>query len=128
MNTEHLIVRAKTLEGKWIEGYYADELYFEGESYQNCILNKNIGFAEIDPETIGRFTGLHDSDGKKIWEGDILDENGYFFSVVWDQERAKFKLQHNKRAIQYPEWNRGIMMKVVGNIHDNPEMIEGGKP
>ena len=60
--------------------------------------------------------------GKKIFEGDILSENGYLFVVVWNQPWAEFRLQHD--GYKYPEWNRGVQMEIVGNIHDNPELLK----
>ena len=72
---------------------------------------------EVDPSTVYQYTGLTDKDGKKIFEGDILNENGEHFTVVYDSNWAKFKLQY-LHAIQYPEWNRGVLMEVVGSIHD----------
>ncbi len=70
-----------------------------------------------------QFTGLTDKNGKEIYEGDILSENGYLFTVVYDTNWAKFRLQHDKKAIQYPEWNRGIEMEIIGNIFETPELI-----
>ena len=69
---------------------------------------------------------MTDKNGTKIFEGDILDENGYCFEVIFEQKWAKFKLQHDKKSIQYPEWNRGVLMSVIGNRFDNPELMKGG--
>ena len=80
---------------------------------------------EVIPETVGQFTGLKDINGKKIFEGDILEEEpGYYFEVIWSVECAKLKLQWRTKAIQYPEWNRGVNMTVIGNIHDNKELFK----
>ena len=84
---------------------------------------KNI--YDVDPATVGQYTGLHDKNGKEIYEGDILEEGpGYYFEVTWSNEWAKFKLQWRTKGYQYPEWNRGVEMAVIGNIHDNPELLE----
>lgn len=68
-----------------------------------------------------RFTGLRNEDGDEIYEGDILKED-QLFQVVWDAQWAKFKLQ-SIGNIQYPEWNRGVKMVIVGNIFENPELL-----
>ena len=116
-------------DNKWYVGYYGktvrnniDIIYIDtipeikswGSTQEHII---------IIPETVGQFTGKTDKNGKEIFEGDILSEEGYLFIVVFDSEYAKFKLQHIG-AIQYPEWNRGVRMEIIGNIHDNHELIK----
>lgn len=118
-----ILFKAKRIsDGKWIEGsliVYPD---------QTTGIVYDIGDIEgmrkevVRPETVCQYTGLTDKDGKKIFEGDILNENGEHFTVVYDSNWAKFKLQY-LHAIQYPEWNRGVLMEVVGSIHDG----EGGQ-
>lgn len=82
---------------------------------------------EVNLDTIGQYTGLVNQSNTMLFEGDILDESGYKFVVKFDQKWAKFKLQHNKTAIQYPEWNRGVLIRLIGNIYDNPELLDGGE-
>lgn len=118
-----ILFKAKRIsDGKWIEGsliVYPD---------QTTGIVYDIGDIEgmrkevVRPETVCQYTGLTDRNGKKIFEGDILNENGEHFTVVYDSNWAKFKLQY-LHAIQYPEWNRGVLMEVVGSIHDG----EGGQ-
>ncbi len=88
------------------------------------IVNKWINGEEQNYELM-QYTGLNDKNGKEIYEGDILEEGeGYYFEVVWEKQWAKFKLQWKNKAYQYPEWNRGINMQVIGNIYDNPELLQ----
>ena len=122
-----ILFRAKRIyNGEWVEGYY---LYYSHMGKVEHIIVTEVPqiyskMHTVIPETVGQYTGLTDKNGKKIFEGDILDENGHLFTVAYDQKWAKFKLFHDSKAIQYPEWNRGVLMKVIGNIHDNPELLE----
>lgn len=110
--------------GEWVYGYV----------YKDALIGCNIlqtkpclAAIMVDPSTAGQYTGLKDKNGREIFEGDILEEEpGYYFEVIWSVECAKFKLQWRTKAIQYPEWNRGVNMTVIGNRWDNPELLKEG--
>ena len=117
--------RGKRLDnGEWVYGYV----------YKDALIGCNIlqtkpclAAIMVDPSTAGQYTGLKDKNGREIYEGDILEEEpGYYFEVIWSVECAKFKLQWRTKAIQYPEWNRGVNMTVIGNRWDNPELLKEG--
>lgn len=81
---------------------------------------------EVDRETVGQFSGLTDKNGKKIFEGDVLlvsdtdtaiveyDETAAMFMTVFGYAEGDFTSLCN----QYPD------IKIIGNIHDNPELLE----
>ena len=93
---------------------------------------------EVDPSTVGQYTGLTDKNGVKIFEGDIVrverwlysgenkKEREVFNGVVWyDENHTCFGLRSTKyRCLPIARF-KGDYSTVVGNIHDNPELIGG---
>lgn len=100
-----------------------------------------IDWYKVDPETVGQYTDLKDStrsetipDGIEIFEGDILFDPvaNEFYSVTWDENYANFFLQNTKELdvskadYDFAEYELevGNSLYIVGNITDNPELLE----
>lgn len=75
---------------------------------------------------IRQYTGLKDRNGKEIYEGDVVEWDSFRFEIVWDQEMAQLK---HKRIDpnghdDYFELGNNEAQEVIGNIHENPELLE----
>jgi uncharacterized phage protein (TIGR01671 family) len=111
-------------KGHWVEGYYYEDLQ-DGEWsswIQEC---NDIRHYKVDKDTLGQFTGLFDKNGKEIYEGDIVSFDNHLqgiSQVVYDY--AGFEvISKNYRTALRPMMNNHI--RVIGNIHDNQELMEG---
>lgn len=125
-----IIFRGKTDSGQWAEGYYvrADWYLYERVThfifsidttlYPHCELS---GGEEIDPKTLGQYTGLTDKNGTKIFEGDILKaNNGHTGWVIFRNGRFV------KSCHCHPKSFNAIFgdnETVIGNIYDNPKLL-----
>ena len=108
-----------TAERMWIYGdlsHTTDKIVHI--SNENC-------FIGVKPETVGQYTGLTDKNGKKIFEGDILKGMGSLLEVYFDAAFAcvDWKIISGNFVESFSGF--ADEYEVIGNIHDNPELVGG---
>ena len=94
---------------------------------------------EIDLETVGQYTDLADKNGKRIFEGDIVAQNWYDYDEPRDDSFGKVVFCEYDCSFSVMDVNKdGFMplgrcgsyhweVEVIGNVHDNPELLKGGE-
>lgn len=75
---------------------------------------------EVDGKTIMQFTGLHDCNNKKIYEGDINQDKGVCF---FDEKDASFSWKYPDDEI-HEMFSEETWCTIIGNVYENPELIE----
>lgn len=115
--------RGKRLDnGEWLYG----SLVIISDRYY--IFNDELR-KEVDPATVGQYTGLKDKIGREIYEGDILEYDSYGdtckYAIVF--KNGCFGLICEGDFFDMNTLSNGVKGKVIGNIHDNPELLNQDK-
>lgn len=118
-----------TDDGEWVEWVYGYVYCYGWTGEEETCIVPNYASApysiEVDPETVGQYTGLADKNGTKIFEGDIVTMPSYgggrCKSVVYFKS-GKFAVDGSNYGFKDI---RPQNMLVIGNIYDNPELLGG---
>lgn len=133
------------VNGKWVEGYRVELQQEKGADPLCLIIGLEGQYNPVDPKTYGECTGLRDKNGKPIFEGDIvryqIDNDDCPFpnkdtkkrtgNIYWQEFRSCFALDMsgncsgwiNNDLYRYVQ--NGNRVEIIGNIHDNPELLKG---
>lgn len=137
-----ILFRAKAVSyGEWVYGNLIHSKRFAGKLNEWRIYEQETGLeSDIEPETVGQFTGLLDKNGNKIFEGDILDTGefgNYNIAIDWNEKACChdwYILVDNEKqgdllfkaieeSIDKIDRPFSDVIAIVGNIHDNPELL-----
>ena len=135
----------KPKDKQWVYGYYVRGFDIYEKPIHIIFDTTTIfysrgetdGWDEIDANTLCRYTGLTDKNGKKIWENDFLRYRHNFCKVRWDDNFSRFVVdEYTKYNGEYValdihgfncfKENTGKFFEVIGNVFDNPELLKEG--
>lgn len=131
---DRYLSKAKRLDnGEWVVGFYA-YIHKKHYIYTGLIHAGLYDVAErfeVDPSTICQCTGLKDKNGKLIWENDIVKyKHSNFYKAFWQNNYYQFSWICVKSDVfsigaKWDLWSfKSFEIEVVGNIFDNPELVE----
>ncbi len=141
---EHLY-KAKLIDGgKWVQGYlyrFWDHAYILWGATCPGAFGADIApsMKEVDPERDCEYTGIPDKSGSKIFENDICRYRNSIVRILWSKKHqwGAEILESNSalsKGLIFPLWQYGNCeengnreLEVIGNIFDNPELLEEGK-
>ena len=128
--------------GKWVFGSLVNSLYKHedtGEPVTHIVTTDNCDscfntcdsdeeyfacedcFVEVDPATVGQYIGLKDKNGREIYEGDIIFRPNEVGRIEFSEDGSfLIRFPHHLARLN-ATWEP---IEVIGNIHDNPELLE----
>lgn len=139
-----MLFRGKRLDnGEWVEGDYFRKYIYD--RYDNGSLHHLIGwqvtdndgekfndYEDVDPDTVGQYTGMKDKNGNDIWEGDIVTE----IDLVIFQNRRRYLVVFENGATRIGDiilaryydkddrFFKRYKIEVISNIHDHPDLLK----
>ena len=141
-----ILFRGKRCDnGEWVQGYYirADHHWHKHGIHKDWIAlgaSANGGWFAlhnkyaVKAETVGQFIGLTDKNGKKVFENDIVvicyETDGEEFSetkrVHYNEKECCWYPMRWEECCEYCDHYTEVKsIEVIGNIHDNPELLNG---
>jgi uncharacterized phage protein (TIGR01671 family) len=127
--------RGKSIEtGEWIYGDLASNLWIVTKTKTSvCEIiimpkdgdcQEDLIFEPVIDKTVGQLTGLKDKNGKEIYENDIVQEHKNIGKIIFDEGKMRIDWGTNIGFYSDSLWHHRQGLKVIGNIHENPELLK----
>lgn len=118
-------MREIKFRGRDGDDWYYGSLFVNECGHTAISAPKSFWMKPVNADTVGQFTGLRDADGREIFEGDILANGNDVVVVEYKPEWASFiglYYGRNDITLFLDECVRNL--KIIGNIHDDPNLLE----
>jgi uncharacterized phage protein (TIGR01671 family) len=125
--------------GKWIYGNIRHDKFKSHENYYISYLDyTNLRQYRVDSDTVGQYTGLTDSKGNKVFEGDIVDFTFFYYgeTEIDEHKRGVIAFENYSLVFKVSETEKYYFselsfdsesdIEVIGNKWDNPELLTAG--
>ena len=132
-----ILFRGKVLEdndfwgvkkNQWLYGNLCIDILADSVDIEDTS-KEDIVRVTVDPKTVGQYTGVKDKNGKKIFEGDIvkfiMSEQNYKSEVYFDNGGFCIRNSMIRNLCLVQHYADDFSVEIIGNIHDNPELLEG---
>ena len=127
--------RGMHINGGWLYGLLSISQGIGSQPPKGSYISNRVGMPwayQVRPETVGQLIGLHDRNGKEIYEGDIVSANMHYFeeedkpiirAIGWWEPTLQWAIIHPDGFDRLTD----IEAEVIGNIYENPGLLEGTK-